>query len=258
MKLVNLYSMQNICRGNIKSLAKDLLPVVHSSHAVLRNMSSCDTEVKRSSPSLSRNWTILLLATSFIVNVALTGFMFALLRRQHTDEIATLETKLKQGNTTEEIFLRSAAIDHEINKRMVDEDEYSQSVSDVGSVVVSAIKRICNPEGGVCPAGPKGEPGEDGLPGRDGQPGSKGQAGEQGPRGMATKGEMGMKGEMGSKGQKGEKGESGQQGGGSTPGEYFCTVAGVTYTYLVVHVELICTGLYSNSRVMSPNQGTWA
>ena len=203
-------------------------------------MSSCDAEEKRGSfclatdSSLSCKWTILLLTTSFIVSIALTGLVFL--------KLTLVEARLEQldRNTAEISVHRSSAI--EINKRMADiradlvsengkhrgkrtsTSSTQSSISvDIGSVFVSAIKRLCKLEGAVCIEGPKGEPGRDGLPGLTGhsgiagppglagQPGAKGLAGKQGPRG-----ETGLKGEMGAKGQRGEKGERGLPGVGET------------------------------------------
>jgi hypothetical protein len=149
-------------------------------------------EVKRVSPCLSCNWTILLLTASFIVNIVLTGFTFTVLNRQ----IAALETKFrhKQGNTTSKTPVHPSTIS--LHKRMiVDKGDDSQQITNVGSAVVSVIRSICNPACNTV-RGPKGKAGPIGKPGPRGPPGLKG------GRGMA--------GEKGSPGTKGEKGEEGQ------------------------------------------------
>ena len=201
---------------------------------------------------------IIILFSSFLINLMFTGFVWLKLNSLHTQQVAQLQQQIDElqrnvaemqddqsstSQMTNDINSLLSSQEKQRNTRSESSTKQSPVIDGIASAFAGAIKQLCKPSGAVCIAGPRGSPGRDGLtiigppgrdgltiigpPGRDGKGvpglpgvrGAKGISGKQGPKGVGEKGEMGPKGEMGMKGEQGEKGDRGSPGAAGIQGE---------------------------------------
>ncbi|XP_062500677.1 collagen alpha-1(XVII) chain-like [Corticium candelabrum] len=182
------------------------------------------------------NWIIIIiLFSSFLINLMFTGFVWLKLNSLHTQQVAQLQQKIDElqrnvaemqddqsstSQMTKDINILLSSQEKQRNTRSESLTKQSPVIDGIASAFALAIKQLCKPSGAVCIAGPKGSPGRDGkgVPGLPGVCGAKGSSGKQGPKGVGEKGEMGHKGEMGMNGERGEKGDQGSPGAAGIQG----------------------------------------
>ena len=140
-----------------------------------KEMSSSSLLCNQHGSTFKCNWIIIIiLFSSFLINLMFTGFVWLKLNSLHTQQVAQLQLQIDElqrnvaemqndqsstSQMTKDINIRLSSQETQRNTRSESLTKQSPVIDGLASAFAVAIKQLCKPSGAVCIAGPKGSPG---------------------------------------------------------------------------------------------------